>query len=151
MVLLVVRSCVNGLCSGEIYSSQFRRGGEQPKPNIRGCLLSFLPNLRRFCGRICLADWSGLIQSFVCVTAQNWNDLTPLAVIYQRSAFCSYGRQIRQGCCVWVENSCEFMHGSSTGSVEPWTNPVSVACGDPDGVSRGLAPSLASVSPGFGM
>lgn len=52
----------------KFIAHSFGRGGEQPKLNKVGCLLfSFLPNLRRFCGRLCLADWSGLIQSFVCV------------------------------------------------------------------------------------
>lgn len=73
-----------GSVLGRFIAHSFGRGAEQPKLNKVGCLLFFLPNLRRFCGRFCLADWSGLIQSFVCVrvTAQKWNDLDPLAVIY---------------------------------------------------------------------
>lgn len=55
---------------GKFIAHSFGRGGKHPKLNEVGCLLFFfffLSNLRRFCGRLCLADSSGLIQSFVCV------------------------------------------------------------------------------------
>lgn len=86
--------------------------------------------MRRFCGRLCLADWSGLLQSFLCVCDSSEVEWfrPPCCQILELSILQLLKTDQTELMCLGRELRWEFTGGSSTGSVDLWRIPVFV-CG----------------------